>query len=173
MLQWARHRNSACNAGRSIERKVVQATVEREAPRRVDGFVQLDEACRRGERNRRGTDCGAPGVRAFVVASRVSVVKPPNRAITPDATPPRPGTAAIADSIRPRCCRGRCKSECAGNLGRNQVGELSEAFTERRTWSGSYMGHASIPVVVRRRPVSVRSGTAPFVALCNGDGRAV
>jgi hypothetical protein len=143
LLQWARHRNSASNAERSIKRKVVQAADQREASRRVDGLVLFDEACRRGGRN--GCGRGTRGVQALVVASRVGAMKPSNEAITPDATPPRPGATSIADAIWPRCCRGRCSPGCAGNLGRDQVWDLPKAFTERRNLVRGYGEHIRPP----------------------------
>jgi hypothetical protein len=144
LLQWARHRNSAINAERSIERKkVVQPADQREASLRVDGLVLFDGACRRGERN--GCGCEARGVQAFVVVSRVDAMKPSNGTITPGATPPRPGATSIADAIWPRCCRGRCSPGCAGNLGRDQVWDLPKAFTERRNLVRGYGEHIRPP----------------------------
>lgn len=68
LLQWARHRNAACNATCPVKRKVVRTAHEREASRRVDGLVQFDEVgCPGGERSSCDTDCGVPGEQAFVL----------------------------------------------------------------------------------------------------------
>lgn len=44
-----------------IKHKAMQAMVEREAPRRLEGFIQLDDAHLGGERNGGRTGRGAPG----------------------------------------------------------------------------------------------------------------
>lgn len=67
-LELMRHLDVNYKAAWRIKHKVMQAMAEREAPRRLDGFIQLDDAYLGGERNGGKTGRGAPGKQAFVVA---------------------------------------------------------------------------------------------------------
>ncbi len=51
-----------------IKRKVMQVMAEREAPRPLSGFVQVDDAYLGGERNGGKSGCGSENKQAFLVA---------------------------------------------------------------------------------------------------------
>lgn len=72
-LELMRHLDVNYKAAWRIKHKVMQAMVEREASRRLDGFVQLDDAYLGGERNGGKVGRGAPGKQAFVVAVETDV----------------------------------------------------------------------------------------------------
>jgi hypothetical protein len=67
-LELMRHLGVNYKTAWRIKQKVMQAMAEREAPRRLDGFVQMDDAYLGGERNGGKRGRGAPGKQAFVVA---------------------------------------------------------------------------------------------------------
>lgn len=67
-LELMRHLDVNYKTAWRIKHKVMQAMAEREAPRRLDGFIQLDDAYLGGERNGSKAGRGAPGKQAFVVA---------------------------------------------------------------------------------------------------------
>ena len=67
-LELMRHLGVNWKTAWRIKHKVLQAMAVREADRRLDGFVQLDDAYLGGERNGGKTGRGAPGKQAFVVA---------------------------------------------------------------------------------------------------------
>lgn len=67
-LELMRHLDVNYKAAWRIKHKVMQAMAEREAPRRLDGFIQLDDAYLGGERNGGKVGRGAPGKQAFVAA---------------------------------------------------------------------------------------------------------
>lgn len=67
-LELKRHLGVNYKAAWRIKHKVMQAMAEREAPRRLEGFVQIDDAYLGGERNGGKAGRGAPGKQAFVVA---------------------------------------------------------------------------------------------------------
>lgn len=69
-LELKRHFGVNYKAAWRIKRKVMHAMAEREAPRRLDGFVQIDDAYLGGERNGGKSGRGAPGKQAFVVAAQ-------------------------------------------------------------------------------------------------------
>ena len=69
-LELGRHLGINYKAAWRMKHKVMQAMAEREAPRRLEGFVQIDDAYLGGERNGGKTGRGAPGKQAFVVAVR-------------------------------------------------------------------------------------------------------
>lgn len=66
-LELMRHLGLNYKAAWRIKHKVMQAMVEREATRRLDGFVQIDDAYLGGERNGGKVGQGAPSKQAFVV----------------------------------------------------------------------------------------------------------
>lgn len=68
VLELMRHLDVNYKAAWRIKHKVMQAMAEREAPRRLGGFVQIDDAYLGGERNGGKVGRGAPGKQAFVVA---------------------------------------------------------------------------------------------------------
>lgn len=68
VLELMRHLDVNYKAAWRIKHKVMQAMVERETPRRLGGFVQIDDAYLGGERNGGKTGRGAPGKQAFVAA---------------------------------------------------------------------------------------------------------
>lgn len=72
-LELTRHLDVNYKAAWRIKHKVMQAMAEREAPRRLDGFVQIDDAYLGGERNGGKTGRGAPGKQAFVAAVQTDV----------------------------------------------------------------------------------------------------
>ena len=72
-LELMRHLGVNYKAAWRIKHKVMQAMLEREAPRRLDGFVQIDDAYLGGERNGGKTGRGAPGKQSFVVAVETDV----------------------------------------------------------------------------------------------------
>lgn len=67
-LELKRHLGVNYKAAWRIKHKVMQAMAEREATRRLGGFVQIDDAYLGGERNGGKTGRGAPGKQAFVAA---------------------------------------------------------------------------------------------------------
>lgn len=67
-LELQRHLGVNYKAAWRIKHKVMQAMAEREATRKLDGFVQIDDAYLGGERNGGKRGRGAPGKQAFVVA---------------------------------------------------------------------------------------------------------
>lgn len=67
-LELKRHLGVNYKAAWRIKHKVMQAMAERGAPRRLDGFVQIDDAYLGGERNGGKSGRGAPGKQAFVAA---------------------------------------------------------------------------------------------------------
>lgn len=67
-LELSRSLGVAYSTAWRIKQKIMRAMTEREAPRRLDGFVQIDDAYLGGERNGGKTGRGAPGKQAFVVA---------------------------------------------------------------------------------------------------------
>ncbi len=67
-LELKRHLGVNYKAAWRIKHKVMQAMTEREAARRLDGFVQMDDAYLGGERNGGKSGRGAPGKQAFVTA---------------------------------------------------------------------------------------------------------
>lgn len=67
-LELSRNLGVAYSTAWRIKQKIMQAMTEREAPRRLDGFIQIDDAYLGGERNGGKVGRGAPGKQAFVVA---------------------------------------------------------------------------------------------------------
>lgn len=67
-LELSRSLGVAYSTAWRMKQKIMQAMTEREAPRQLDGFVQIDDAYLGGERNGGKTGRGAPGKQAFVVA---------------------------------------------------------------------------------------------------------
>ena len=67
-LELMRHLGVNYKAAWRIKHKVMQAMAEREATRKLDGFVQIDDAYLGGERNGGKVGRGAPGKQAFVAA---------------------------------------------------------------------------------------------------------
>jgi transposase-like protein len=67
-LELMRHLGVTYKAAWRIKHKVMQAMAEREAPRRLDGFVQIDDAYLGGEHNGGKVGRGSPGKQPFVVA---------------------------------------------------------------------------------------------------------
>lgn len=65
-LELSRILGIACSTAWRMEQKIIQAMVEREAPRRLDGFMQVDDAYLGGERNGGKVGRGAPSKQAFV-----------------------------------------------------------------------------------------------------------
>jgi transposase-like protein len=67
-LELKRHLGVNYKAAWRIKHKVMQAMAERESTRKLDGFVQIDDAYLGGERNGGKVGRGAPGKQAFVAA---------------------------------------------------------------------------------------------------------
>lgn len=67
-LELMRHLGVNYKSAWRIKHKAMQVMAIEEAPRRLDGFVQLDDAYLGGERNGGKTGRGAPGKQPFVVA---------------------------------------------------------------------------------------------------------
>lgn len=67
-LELMRHLGVNYKSAWRIKHKVMQAMLERVAPRRLEGFVQIDDAYLGGERNGGKVGRGAPGKQSFVVA---------------------------------------------------------------------------------------------------------
>ena len=67
-LELQRHLGVNYKAAWRIKHKVMQAMAEREATRKLDGFVQIDDAYLGGERNGGKMGRAAPGKQAFEVA---------------------------------------------------------------------------------------------------------
>lgn len=67
-LELMRHLGVNSKTAWRIKHKVMQAMAEREASRRLQGFVQIDDAYLGGERNGGKRGRGAPGKQAFVAA---------------------------------------------------------------------------------------------------------
>jgi len=67
-LELMRHLGVNYKSAWRIKHKAMQVMASEEAPRRLDGFVPLDDAYLGGERNGGKTGRGAPGKQSFVVA---------------------------------------------------------------------------------------------------------
>ncbi|MGH8115875.1 MAG: IS1595 family transposase, partial [Rhodanobacteraceae bacterium] len=67
-LELSRYLGVAYSTAWRIKHKIMRAMAEREAPRRLQGFVQIDDAYLGGERNGGKVGRGAPGKQPFVVA---------------------------------------------------------------------------------------------------------
>ncbi len=67
-LELMRHLGVCYRTAWRLKHKILQAMLEREEPRHLDGFVQIDDAYLGGERNGGKTGRGAPGKQPFVAA---------------------------------------------------------------------------------------------------------
>lgn len=93
-LELKRHLGVNYKTAWRLKHKVMQAMSEREAPRKLAGFVQIDDAYLGGERN------GGKRGRGVI-------------------WPKRP-IASTADSACATCCRGWPQHSCTANLARSQ-----------------------------------------------------
>lgn len=119
-LELSRSLGVAYSTAWRMKQKIMQAMTEREAPRRLDGFVQVDDAYLGGERNGGKVGRGAPGKQAFVMAvetdetlehPRYAVLEPVRRfdndaltdwctrRLTPEAEVYSDGLACFARSV--------------------------------------------------------------------------
>ncbi len=67
-LELKRHLGVSYDTAWKLKHKVMQAMTDREAPRQLDGFVQIDDAYLGGERNGGKPGRGSENKQAFVVA---------------------------------------------------------------------------------------------------------
>jgi hypothetical protein len=86
-----------------IKHKIMQAMTEREAPRRLSGFVQIDDAYLGGERNGGKPGRGSENKQAFLIAVETEPGAPGacrHRARTPLRRRQHPGLAGASSGAR-------------------------------------------------------------------------